>query len=357
MTETRLFSPLTLRGVTFRNRIAIPPMCMYSAVDGYANDFHLVHYGSLALGGAGLIIQEATAVSREGRISRGDLGLWEDGQVKMLSRITGFIREQGSVPGIQLAHAGRKAGCAPPWEGGRQLEGAWGRVAPSPLPFFEEDATPQALDVAGITGVIGDFRSAARRALEAGFQVLEIHAAHGYLLHEFLSPLSNIRKDNYGGSFENRIRLLLEVTEAVKEVWPAELSLFVRLSATDWIEGGWNPDETVQLVLILKELGVDLIDTSSAGLSPLAKIPVASGFQVPFAERIRRETGIPTGAVGFILTGSQAEEILQKEQADLVLIGRESLRNPRFPMDAARELGVEIDWPRQYLRGNKERLR
>lgn len=356
MAETRLFSPLTLRGVTFRNRIAVPPMCMYSALDGYANDFHLVHYGSLALGGAGLIIQEATAVSRGGRISRGDLGLWEDGQVKMLSRITGFIREQGSVPGIQLAHAGRKAGCAPPWEGGRQLEGEWGRWAPSPLPFFEEDAPPQALDAAGIAGVIGDFRSAARRALEAGFQVLEIHAAHGYLLHEFLSPLSNIRQDHYGGCFENRIRLLLEVTEAVKEVWPAELPLFVRLSATDWIEGGWNPDETVQLVLKLKELGIDLIDTSSAGLSPLAKVPVAPGFQVPFAERIRRETGIPTGAVGFILTGSQAEEILQQEQADLVLIGRESLRNPRFPMDAARELGVEIEWPKPYLRGNRERL-
>ena len=349
----KLFSPLRIKDVTFRNRIAISPMCMYSAIDGFANDWHLVHLGSRATGGAALIIQEATAVSPEGRISPGDLGLYLDEQIEMLQRINTFIHRQGAVAGVQLAHAGRKAGCARSWDGGKQLtkeNGGWTAVAPSSLPFLPDDIPPLALDDAGIRKVILDFKMAASRSLQAGFRVLEIHAAHGYLLHQFLSPLSNVRTDNYGGSFENRIRLLLEIVAAIREVWPSQLPLFVRLSATDWVDGGWSADETVQLSGILKQQGVDLIDTSSGGMVAHAKIPLSPGYQVPFAERIKNETGILTGAVGLITQARQAEEILQMNQADLILIGRESLRNPNFVLNAAKILGVDVDWPLPYLR-------
>lgn len=349
----KLFSPLRIKDVTFRNRIGISPMCMYSAIDGFANDWHLVHLGSRATGGAALIIQEATAVSPEGRISPGDLGLYLDEQIEMLQRINTFIHQQGAVAGVQLAHAGRKAGCARSWDGGKQLakeDGGWTTVAPSALPFLPDDMAPLALDEAGIRKVILDFKMAASRSLKAGFKVLEIHAAHGYLIHQFLSPLSNVRTDNYGGSFENRIRLLLEIVAAIREVWPSQLPLFVRLSATDWVDGGWSVDETVQLSGILKQQGVDLIDTSSGGMVAHAKIPLSPGYQVPFAERIKNETGILTGAVGLITQARQAEEILQMNQADLILIGRESLRNPNFVLNAAKILGVDVDWPLPYLR-------
>ncbi|MCB9016868.1 MAG: NADH:flavin oxidoreductase/NADH oxidase [Lentimicrobiaceae bacterium] len=349
----KLFSPLRIKDVTFRNRIGISPMCMYSAIDGFANDWHLVHLGSRATGGAALIIQEATAVSPEGRISPGDLGLYLDEQIEMLQRINSFIHQQGAVAGVQLAHAGRKAGCARSWDGGKQLakeDGGWTTVAPSALPFLPDDMAPLALDEAGIRKVILDFKMAASRSLKAGFKVLEIHAAHGYLIHQFLSPLSNVRTDNYGGSFENRIRLLLEVVAAIREVWPSQLPLFVRLSATDWVDGGWSVDETVQLSGILKQQGVDLIDASSGGMVAHAKIPLSPGYQVPFAERIKNETGILTGAVGLITQARQAEEILQMNQADLILIGRESLRNPNFVLNAAKILGVDVDWPLPYLR-------
>jgi len=326
---------------------------MYSAIDGFANDWHLVHLGSRATGGAALIIQEATAVSPEGRISPGDLGLYLDEQIEMLQRINSFIHQQGAVAGVQLAHAGRKAGCARSWDGGKQLakeDGGWTTVAPSALPFLPDDMAPLALDEAGIRKVILDFKMAASRSLKAGFKVLEIHAAHGYLIHQFLSPLSNVRTDNYGGSFENRIRLLLEIVAAIREVWPSQLPLFVRLSATDWVDGGWSVDETVQLSGILKQQGVDLIDASSGGMVAHAKIPLSPGYQVPFAERIKNETGILTGAVGLITQARQAEEILQMNQADLILIGRESLRNPNFVLNAAKILGVDVDWPLPYLR-------
>jgi 2,4-dienoyl-CoA reductase-like NADH-dependent reductase (Old Yellow Enzyme family) len=357
---SKLFSPLTLRGVTFRNRIAVSPMCMYSATDGYANDWHLVHLGSRAVGGAGLIIQEFTAVSPEGRITPGDLGLYEDGQMEMLKRIIGFVHDQGAVMGIQLAHAGRKAGCARPWEGGRQLkpaEGGWTTFAPSALGFHPEDTPPVELDEAAIARVVSDFRTAAQRAFEAGYQVIDIHAAHGYLLHEFLSPVTNKRTDRYGGSLENRSRLLREVVHAVREVWPSALPLFVRLSVTDWIEGGWDTDESVQLSRLLRIEGVDLIDCSSGGIAPGIKIPLGPGYQVGFAERIRNETGIPTSAVGLITRPGEALEIIEDEQADLVMLGREMLRDPYFALRAANELGDDGPWPKQYLRADRERMK
>lgn len=350
---SKLFSSLRVKDVTFRNRIAISPMCTYSAVDGFANDWHLVHLGSRATGGAGLIIQEATAVAPEGRISPGDLGLYHQGHVEMLKRINSFIHSQGAVAGIQLAHAGRKAGCARPWDGGKQLnadQGGWTTVAPSAIPFNTDDEAPSALDEEGIRKVISDFRTAASRALEAGFKLIEIHAAHGYLIHQFLSPLSNHRTDKYGGSFENRTRLILEVVEGVLSVWPENLPLFVRISATDWAQGGWDIDEAVQLGVLLKERGVDLIDSSSGGLVPYQQIPLGPGYQVPFAQRIKKETGVLTAAVGLITDARQAEEILQKEQADLILIARQSLRDPYFALNAAKLLGDDIDWPLQYLR-------
>jgi 2,4-dienoyl-CoA reductase-like NADH-dependent reductase (Old Yellow Enzyme family) len=348
-----LFSSLKIKDITFKNRIAISPMCQYSAVDGFANDFHLVHYGSRAIGGAGLIIQEATGVSPDGRITPGDLGLWNDSQIERLTDIVNFIHEYGAVAGIQLAHAGRKASCAVPWNGGRQIrqgQGGWQTVSSSSIPFYPDDDAPQALDQEGIKKVVRDFRAAAQRALQAGYKLIEIHGAHGYLIHQFLSPLCNHRTDEYGGSFENRIRLLMEIAEAIRSVWPERLPLFVRLSATDYVEGGWSVEETVKLSAILKIHGVDLIDCSSGGMVPYAKVPFGPGYQVAFAERIRREAGIMTGAVGIITETDQAEEILTKEHADLILIARASLRDPYFALHAAYELGEDVEWPVQYKR-------
>lgn len=354
MESIQLFSILQIKGIRLKNRIAVSPMCMYSAEDGFSNHWHLVHVGSRAVGGAGLILMEATAVSPEGRISPEDLGLWKDEHIDRLREIVSFAKSQGSVVGVQLAHAGRKAGTASPWKGGQVLseaQGGWKTVAPSALPFFEETTPPEALNEAGIYKVILDFQEAAKRALMAGFEVAEIHAAHGYLLHQFLSPLSNERSDEYGGSFENRSRLLLKVTIAVREVWPENLPLFVRISATDWVPGGWTTEESVQLAMLLKGLGVDLIDCSSGGLVSYAKIPVEKGYQVRFAEKIRAEADILTGAVGLITEPREAEDILQQGKADLVFLAREFLRNPYFPLQAAAQLGEEVKWPPQYERG------
>ncbi len=349
-----LFSPLKLRGVTLRNRIAASPMCQYSSVDGCANDWHLVHLGGLATGGAGLVIAEATAVVPEGRISPQDLGIWDDAHVEMFTRITHFMRAHGAVPGIQLAHAGRKASLRRPWEGGGALapiDGGWTNVmAPSALAFASNYPMPQALDAAGIAGVVEAFRAAALRALAASFEVIELHGAHGYLLHEFLSPLANLRDDQYGGSFENRARLTFEVVDAVRTVWPDDKPLLIRLSGTDWAEGGWTPDETVELSRQLKARGVDLIDCSSGGLSSAQQIPLSPGYQVPFARRVRHEAGIPTGAVGLITDPHHADAIIRDGDADLVIMARELLRNPRWPLAAAKALGVEGPWPDQYLR-------
>jgi 2,4-dienoyl-CoA reductase-like NADH-dependent reductase (Old Yellow Enzyme family) len=329
------------------------PMCQYSAFDGYANNWHLVHYGSRAVGGASLIIQEATAVSQEGRITPGDLGLYKEEHIDQLRQITTFIHQHGAVAGVQLAHAGRKAGCARPREGGKQLkidEGGWQTVSSSALTFNPEDELPAELGEDGIKKVIYDFKIAAGRAFKAGYKVVEIHAAHGYLIHQFLSPVSNHRNDQYGGSFENRIRLIVDIVKAVKSEWPSELPLFVRISATDWVEGGWNPDEVVKLAAILKTEGADLIDCSSGGLVPWQKIRLGPGYQVLFAERIKKESGILTGAVGMITEAHQAEEILAKKQADLILLGREMLRNPYFALQAAKKIDEEIVWPLQYVR-------
>jgi 2,4-dienoyl-CoA reductase-like NADH-dependent reductase (Old Yellow Enzyme family) len=349
---SKLFSPLTIKNITLKNRIVMSPMCQYTSVDGFANDWHLVHLGTRAVGGTGLIISEATAVSPEGRISPGDLGLWKDEHISGLSRITEFIHGQGAIAGIQLAHAGRKASCALPGEGGKQLDekhGGWQTVGPDNNPFYTGDRAPEALNKEGIGKVVSDFKAAALRARIAGFKVIEIHSAHGYLLHEFLSPLSNHRSDEYGGSFENRIRILQEVTLAVKSVWPEENPLFVRISATDWIEGGWTIEESVKLAYALKEMGVDLVDCSSGGNVPNAKIPFGPDYQVPFSEEIRK-TGIMTGTVGLITTYNQAETILRNNKADLVLFARELLRNPYFALSAAREASEDIPWPAQYLR-------
>ena len=350
---SKLFSPITIKNITLKNRIAISPMCQYTAVDGFANDWHLVHYGSRAVGGASLIIQEATAVSQEGRISPGDLGLYKEEHIEKLQNITDFIHQQGAIAGIQLAHAGRKAGCAVAWKGGRQLnlnEGGWTTVAPSAIAFNPDDIAPQALDKEGISKVIADFKTATERALLSGYKLIEIHAAHGYLIHQFLSPLSNHRTDNYGGSFENRVRLLLEIVRAIRTVWPHYLLLFVRISATDWVEDGWNEDEAVRLTTLLKMEDVDLIDCSSGGLVPYAKIPLGPGYQVKFAERIKREAKLLTGAVGMITEAKQAEDILANNQSDLTIIGRASLRDPNFALHAAQLLGDDIEWPLQYLR-------
>lgn len=350
---SHLFEPLKLRDIVLGNRIGIPPMCQYSARDGMAGDWHFVHYGSRAVGGAGLMIVEATAVTPAGRISPGDLGLWQDEQIAPLARIAGFAAEHGCVPAIQLAHAGRKASAGLGWEAQRTLseeEGGWPIVAPSPTAFGDGYAVPHELSVAEIDQIITAFVAAARRALVAGFQAIEIHAAHGYLLHQFLSPLSNRRSDAYGGSFENRTRLLREVVTAVRRVWPENLPLLIRLSATDWVEGGWTDDETVELCGQLKALGVDLADISSAGLVPTAKFPIGPGFQTRFAERVRREAGLPSAAVGLITSPAQAEHILRSGQADLVLVGREILRNPYWPLLAAEELRQSGAWPKQYLR-------
>jgi 2,4-dienoyl-CoA reductase-like NADH-dependent reductase (Old Yellow Enzyme family) len=337
-----------------KNRIAVSPMCQYSARDGVATDWHLVHLGARALGGAGLVILEATAVTPEGRISPQDLGIWRDDQAEALKQVVGFLREHGSVAGIQLAHAGRKASTARPWEGSGPVgpsAGGWAPVrGPSPVPFSDGYPTPEPLGPGDLEGIVAAFRKGAERAREAGFQAVEIHGAHGYLLHSFLSPLTNQRTDGYGGSFENRTRLLREVVDGVRKVWPPGLPLLLRLSCTDWMEGGWGLDDTVALARIVKERGVDLVDCSSGGIHPDARIPVAPGYQVPFAERIRAEVGVPTGAVGQITDPAQADEIIRTGRADLVLLGRQSLREPHWPLRAARELGTETDWPVQYLR-------
>jgi 2,4-dienoyl-CoA reductase-like NADH-dependent reductase (Old Yellow Enzyme family) len=348
-----LFSPFKLRGVEFRNRIGVSPMCQYSSEDGFASDWHLVHLGSRAQGGPGLVTLEASAVTAEGRISSADLGIWKEAHIPMLARIAAFIHSQGVRAGIQLAHAGRKASRTAPFAGERALEpseGAWQPVAPSALAFAPGYSAPRALDDAGIAAVVEAFRQAALRAHRAGFDFVEIHAAHGYLLNEFLSPLANLRTDGYGGSFENRARLPLEVVDAVRAAWPAHLPLFVRISATDWAEGGFTPDDAVHLAALLREHGVDLVDCSSGGLVPNAKIPVGPGFQAPFAARIRREAGIATAAVGMITDPHQANKIVEDGEADLVFLAREMLRDPYWPLHAAIALDEEASWPPQYLR-------
>jgi 2,4-dienoyl-CoA reductase-like NADH-dependent reductase (Old Yellow Enzyme family) len=355
---SHLFEPLIFHGVTLRNRIVVSPMCQYSSVDGYANDWHFMHLGSRAVGGAGLVFTEATAVLPEGRISPQDLGIWCDGHIEPLARVVRFIVEQGGVAGIQLAHAGRKASTYRPWDGHGAVpesQGGWKNVvAPSAIPFASHYPMPVALTEDGIRGVVTAFAQAARRACAAGFRAVEIHAAHGYLLNQFLSPLSNQRQDRYGGSFDNRTRLLREVVMAVRQVLPPDDALLVRISATEWVTGGWDVEHSVELARQLAPLGVDLIDCSSGGNVAQAKIPVGPGYQTAFAERIRREAGVPTGAVGLITSPAQADHILRSGQADLVLLARELLRDPYWPMRAARELGQPITWPVQYLRAGPE---
>ncbi len=350
--EIGLLSPLTIRGITLRNRIVMSPMCQYSAADGLASDWHLVHLGSRAVGGVALVMVEATAVTPDGRISPGDLGIWGEQHVEPLARIARFIHAQGAVAGIQLAHAGRKASRELPWKGGGCLKtpevGGWTVVGPSPVPFAEGDPVPEPLDEAGIDRIVVAFEAAAHRALAAGFRLIEIHAAHGYLLHEFLSPLSNRRTDRYGGCLEHRMRLVLRVAERLRQVLPAEVPLFVRISATDWADGGWDIEQSVVLAKHLKELGVDLIDVSSGGLVPTARVPVGKGYQVPLGRRIRDETGIMTGAVGLITEPRHANEIVTGGDADLVFLARELLREPYWALKAQQELGAEASWPTPY---------
>jgi 2,4-dienoyl-CoA reductase-like NADH-dependent reductase (Old Yellow Enzyme family) len=348
-----LFESLPLRGIVLKNRIGVPPMCQYSARDGIAGDWHFVHYGSRAVGGAALIITEATAVAAEGRITLGDLGIWDERQVEPLARIASFAQAQGCVVAVQLAHAGRKAGGVAGWLPQRSLgvdEGGWIGVAPSALAFTEGHALPHELTTSEIHQVVEQFASGAQRAREAGFQAVEVHAAHGFLLHQFLSPLSNRRGDAYGGSFSARTRLLREVVAAVREQWPERLPLLVRLSATDWVDGGWDLESTIELSRGLGALGVDLVDVSSGGLVPTPAIEDGPGFQTAFASRVRCEAGIATAAVGFVTAAEQADHVLRSGQADLVLVGREILRQPYWPLAAARALGQSVDWPNQYLR-------
>ncbi|MBC5815940.1 MAG: NADH:flavin oxidoreductase/NADH oxidase [Candidatus Eremiobacteraeota bacterium] len=349
-----LFDPITLRSVTLRNRVVVSPMCEYSSTDGFANAWHFVHLGSRAVGGAGLVLTEAAAVSAEGRISPQDLGIYLDEHVPALRAVIDFIHQNGAVAGIQLAHAGFKASTAAPWNGGGPLEvdgGGWRPVyGPTGRPFKEGWIIPEALTPEQIAQKTNDFAAAAKRALDAGFRVIELHAAHGYLLHEFLSPASNQRSDEYGGSFENRTRFLREVISAVRSVWPDELPLFVRISASDWIEHGWQIEDSVRLAVILKRLGVDVVDASSGGISPDAKIAVAPGYQVPFASRIKKESDIATCAVGMITQAQQAQSIIERGDADLVMLARELLRQPYWPLLAAAELGRDVAWPPQYER-------
>lgn len=350
---SKLFTTLKLRSVEFKNRIFVSPMCQYSSHDGMPDDWHLVHLGSRAVGGAAMVMVEATAISPEGRISPWDSGMWSNEQARAFKRITQFIKGQNSVPAIQLAHAGRKASTDAPWRGGQALseaQGGWLPVAPSPLAFNESSPIPREMTPTDIDQLIGQFVAAARRSLEAGFQVAELHMAHGYLLHEFLSPLSNHRSDQYGGGLTNRMRLPLQVAAAVREIWPDHLPLFVRLSCTDWVDGGWDLAQSIELSRKLKETGVDLIDCSSAALVPDAKIPVGAGFQVPFAAAIRNQVEIATGSVGLITHAVQAEQIVGTGQADAVLLAREMLRDPYWPLHAARILGQDGPWPRQYER-------
>ncbi|WP_149402076.1 NADH:flavin oxidoreductase/NADH oxidase [Dictyobacter arantiisoli] len=355
----KLFEPYTLRNLTFKNRIAVAPMCQYSAEDGFAQDWHLVHLGALAVGGAGLVITEATAVEARGRISPQDLGIYRDEHIEMLSRIASFIKAQGAVAGMQLAHAGRKGSTHRPWDepGDGEVkpeDGGWQTVAPSAIAFADTYPQPEALSVAEIAEVVKNFQCGAQRALKAGFQVLEIHAAHGYLIHQFLSPYSNHRTDEYGGSLQNRMRFLLEVTDAIREVVPAELPLFVRISATDWLEeGGLTLEESVEVAQALKEHGVDLIDVSTGGNVKQAKIPVGPGYQVPFSDTIHHEAQIPTGAVGMITEPTQANNILEQDKADMIFLARELLRDTHWPLRAAHELGSDIAWPKQYERAKR----
>lgn len=358
--EIDLLSPLAIRGVTLRNRIVMSPMCQYSASEGMANDWHLVHLGSRAAGGVALVMVEATAVTRQGRITPGDMGIWSDQHIEPLARIAKFVKSQGAVPGIQLAHAGRKASCEVPWKGGKRLtdaEGGWPVVAPSPIPFREGEPEPEPLDETGINSIVLAFESAAKRALSAGFQVIEIHSAHGYLLHEFLSPLSNHRQDHYGGSLENRSRLLLRVARQLRAHMPDALPLFVRISATDWVEGGWDIDQSVELARHLKEAGVDLIDVSSGGTVATARIPVGPGYQVPFSRKIHEGAGIRTGAVGCITDVQQANQIITGGDANLVFLGRELLREPYWALKAEQLLGAEPEWPVPYGYAVKRRAK
>ena len=353
-----LFSPLTIKDLVFKNRIVVSPMCQYSSKDGFANDWHMVHLGSRAVGGAALVITEATAVSPEGRITPQDLGIWKDEHITFLKRITSFIHSQGSIAGIQLAHAGRKASHQQPWKGGALLlpkDGGWKTIAPSPIAFSEDYDTPVEMDKAAIKKAINDFAEATKRAVHAGFKVVEIHGAHGYLINEFLSPLSNHRTDEYGGSFDNRMRFLLEVTEAVKLNWPEEFPLFLRISASDWVDGGWTIEDSIKLAHIMKDKGIDLIDCSSGGLASNAVIPAKPGYQVHFADEVKNKGGILSGAVGIIIEPQQANEIITSGKADMVIMARELLRDPYFPLRAAYELGADVNWPDQYKRAKREK--
>jgi len=349
----KLFSPLKLKDIEFKNRIFVPPMCQYSAENGMPDDWHLVHLGTRAVGGAALVITEATSVSPEGRISPGDCGIWSDAHTEAFKPITAFIEAQGAVPGIQIGHAGRKASTDAPWRGGRPLpEGnnGWQPIAPSPIAFDKDYSVPKEMTEADMDRVVEAFTAAAERSLSAGFKVLELHMAHGYLLHQFLSPISNLRKDQWGGGLENRQSFPLKVTAAVRKVWPENLPLFVRISCTDWVDNGLNLSQSIDFCRRLKELGIDFIDCSSGGMVPDAVIPTSPGYQTPFSAAIRREVGIATGAVGLITAPVQAEKILSTEQADAVLLGREFLSNPYWPLNAAAALGVELPWPVQYKR-------
>jgi 2,4-dienoyl-CoA reductase-like NADH-dependent reductase (Old Yellow Enzyme family) len=350
---SQLFSPLTIRKLTFKNRVFVSPMCQYSSNDGLPTDWHLVHLGSRAIGGAALVMVEATAITPEGRISPADSGIWSDAHAEAFRRITKFVKESGAVPGMQLAHAGRKASTGLPWRGGGPVspaDGGWTPIAPSPVPFDKGYPIPHEMTLADIDRTVADFVAAAKRALHAGFEVVEVHSAHGYLLHEFLSPLSNFRKDEYGGTLENRMRLPLRVAQAVRETWPNDWPVFVRISATDWADGGWDLPQSIALAKALKPLGIDLIDCSSGALVPHVKILTEPGYQVPFAAAIRREAAIATGAVGMIAQPQQAEEIIAKGEADVVLLARAMLHDPYWPLHAAEALGEEIVWPRQYGR-------
>jgi NADH:flavin oxidoreductases, Old Yellow Enzyme family len=352
---THLFSPLTIKDITLRNRIGVSPMCQYSYMDGFSNDWQLVHLGARAAGGAGLIIAEATAVEARGRITPHDVGIWSDEQIEPLARMTAFVKSYGAVPGVQIAHAGRKASTQRPWDGGKPIPlgdaMSWPIVGPSPLAYNDGYQVPHELTVAEIHEIEQKFVDAAKRTLAAGFQWLEIHAAHGYLLHEFYSPLSNQRQDEYGGSFENRIRFLVETVQAVKKVWPERLPLTVRISGTDWVEGGWDIPQSVELAKVLKKEGVDLIDCSSASNIPHVHIPVGPGYQLPISDAVRNQAGILTAAVGLITEPKQADEIIQSGKADIVLLGREMLRNPYWPIRAAQELGQPLPVVPQYARG------
>jgi 2,4-dienoyl-CoA reductase-like NADH-dependent reductase (Old Yellow Enzyme family) len=351
---SKLFSPIKIQNIELKNRIAVSPMCQYSSINGFPSDWHLVHLGSRAVGGAGLILTEATAVSLEGRISPDDAGIWNEEQVNAYKKITSFIKSQNSVSGIQLAHAGRKASTYSPWKGSGEVKvenGGWITLAPSPIPFSENFPHPKEMSEEDVQLVIDQFTKAAKRSIEAGFEVIELHFAHGYLVHEFYSPISNKRKDKYGGNLENRCRFAIEIAKSVRETIPDGTPLFARISSTDWVENGWDIDQSIKLAKWLKEVGVDLIDCSSGGNVTKAQIPIGPGYQIPFAEKIKKEAKILTGGVGLITTAEQAEEIISSEKADIVLLAREMLRDPYWALHAAKKLNVDLtDWPKQYLR-------